>query len=275
MSEQPADPKGRFSDRVDDYVRYRPGYPDALIEALRRRIGLSPQWVIADIGSGTGISSRLFVRLGCTVYGVEPNAAMRRAAEVRLSAHANFHSLDAQAEATTLLAAGVDLVCAGQAFHWFEAEPARLEFERILRPPRYAALFWNTRDTELDVLHRSYEDLLQRYAVDYRAVDHRRVSGEAFDRFFLGGHQSYSFPNAQTLDWEGLQGRLFSCSYMPAVDQPGAEPMLKDLRSLFQQHQRNGRVRIAYRTELHVGLIAPAADTRIRRGKHVNPCSRA
>src|SRR5262249_16727126 len=126
------DPTSRFSDRVANYVAYRPGYPDALVDALRREVGLSATSTVADSGSGTGISTELPLRIGCVVYAVEPNATMRQAAEARFSTDKRFHSVAARAESTTLENASVDAITAGQAFHWFDRENTRHEFARIL-----------------------------------------------------------------------------------------------------------------------------------------------
>src|SRR5579884_1615786 len=139
------DPTGRFSGRAEDYARSRPRYPDAVLDALRRDIGLSPQTIVADIGSGTGILTEMFLRNGNVVYGVEPNPDMRRAAEQLLAGYHRFHSINGTAEQTTLPAGSIDLVTAAQAFHWFDAAAARREFRRILRPPYIVALLWNDR----------------------------------------------------------------------------------------------------------------------------------
>ena len=118
----------RFNNRVENYIAYRPKYPAAVAEFLRNELGLSAASVVADVGSGTGILSELLLRAGCTVFGVEPNEAMREAAEELLQAYPNFKSVHGTAEATTLDDSSVDFVTAGQAFHWFDIEGARREF---------------------------------------------------------------------------------------------------------------------------------------------------
>ncbi len=129
-----ADAKTRFSSRVENYVRYRPAYPGGVLQCLERECGLTPAWRVADIGSGTGISSKLFLDYGCTVFAVEPNPDMRRAAERLLGSVPGFHSEDGSAEATGIPAGSVDLAIAAQAFHWFDPAGAREEFQRIVRP---------------------------------------------------------------------------------------------------------------------------------------------
>lgn len=247
------DATARFSDRVRDYVRWRPGYPHALLNALEREAGLSERSVVADVGSGTGISSELLLESGCTVFAVEPNADMRMAAEAKLGDHPRFRSVAGTAEATNLPGGRVDLISAGQAFHWFDPKAARAEFTRILRPGGHIALFWNTRDVEATAFLRAYEALLQAFGTDYDAVDHRRVGPEHLKRFFRGPYLTFTFPNEQVLDFDGLKGRLLSSSYTPAPGHPQHAPMLEDLYRIFETHEVAGSVRLLYVTELHVG----------------------
>jgi SAM-dependent methyltransferase len=250
------DPTTRFSDRVAAYVRYRPSYPDALLTALQRELGLSSSSVVADIGSGTGISSELLLRTGCTVFAVEPNADMRKAAEARLENEPRFHSVAARAEATTLGDGGVDAVTAGQAFHWFAAVDARAEFMRILRPGGMTALFWNTRRTDGSPFSSAYERLLRQFGTDYTQVDHRNVDASVLRAFFGGTYQSRVFSNAQVFDFDALRGRLLSSSYAPGPEHPNHAGMLAALRELFEAHHEQGRVRMEYDTELFFGPLA-------------------
>lgn len=253
MSRASSDSTQRFSSRVQDYVRYRPGYPRALLDTLRVEAGLSADSIVADVGSGTGISTELLLRAGCRVFAVEPNDAMRAAAERRLGGEPRFHSVAGTAEATTLPEADVDLIAAGQAFHWFDPRAARAEFTRILRSDGSVALFWNVRNTEATPFLREYEALLQEFGTDYRAVDHRNVGPERLRDFFAGGYRTFSFPNEQVLDFDGLRGRLTSSSYVPGPEHPRREPMLRELKRLFDAHQEDGVVRFVYLAELHLG----------------------
>ncbi len=135
----------RFSNRVNDYARYRPSYPAGLIEILKSNCGLSHDSVIADIGSGTGILSRLFLEYGNTVFGIEPNTGMRLFADKTLWQFNNFLSVPATAEATTLKQSSVDLITAAQSFHWFDRPRARREFARIIKRRGWVVLIWNER----------------------------------------------------------------------------------------------------------------------------------
>jgi SAM-dependent methyltransferase len=245
----------RFSDRVADYARHRPGYPGSVLAEVRRETGLRPDRVVADVGSGTGLSSRLFLEAGHRVVGVEPNAAMRRAAESSLAGWPAFRSVAGTAESTTLAEASVDLVVSAQAFHWFDAEAARGEFARILRPPGWVALIWNTRRPGATSFLREYEGLLVRYGTDYDQVRHDRLEPGLLDVFFGGGHVSRSVPNEQVLDLEGLKGRVLSSSYTPAAGDPARAALLEAVARLFARHERGGRVRLEYDTEIHIGKV--------------------
>jgi len=253
----------RFSDRVADYVRYRPGYPEAVIESLAAEAGLSAQSVVADVGSGTGISAEPFLRLGCAVYAVEPNTEMHRAAEERLGVYPRFVSVPGTAEATGLPDGSVDFVVSAQAFHWFDRGKARAEFARILRPGGWVVLLWNSRLTDTTPFLRAYEGLLHRFGTDYREVHHRYLGEEAVRSFFVPGRcERRAFPNAQSFGLEGLKGRLLSSSYTPAAGHPNHLPMLEELARLFAEHQEAGRVRFLYDTELYFGrLEEPGAES--------------
>ena len=250
-----SDPTKRFSSRVEDYIRYRPSYPEAILAWLARECGLAPESRIADIGSGTGILARLFLQFGCRVFGVEPNAGMRAGAERQFAGEPRFHSVDARAEATTLPDASVDFVTAGQSFHWFDPAAARTEFRRILEPGGWVVLIWNERLVTPGFL-TEYEDLVQRLSTDYGRVDHRQIGDEAISRFF--GHQQWrvaSFPNHQDFDWEGLRGRLLSSSYAPLPGSPKYAPMMEELGAIFARHQQGGGVRVVYETKMYAGQI--------------------
>ncbi|NJN64258.1 MAG: class I SAM-dependent methyltransferase [Acidobacteria bacterium] len=253
MKEGHPDPTRRFTDRVEHYVRYRPTYPDGVIAVLRDAIGLDPRHVIADIGSGTGISAELFLRHGHTVVGVEPNDAMRAASERHLAAYERFRAVAGTAEDTTLDAASVDHVVAAQAFHWFDACRAQVEFARIRRAGGRVVLIWNTRRTGPEAFLRDYEALLQEHGTDYRDVQHTRLDGARLAAFLGDGYERRVLDYAQMLDLEGVKGRLISSSYTPPPGDPRHEPMMRDAERLFSRHQAGGLVQVAYDTEILIG----------------------
>lgn len=246
-------PEERFSDRVENYIRYRPGYPEAVWHTLRTEAGLNPTSTVADIGSGTGISSMLLLQAGCVVHGVEPNAAMRHAAERILATEPNFKSVAGRADATTLPDSSVDLIVAAQAFHWFNTPETRQEFSRMLKPGGKVALIWNERQVDSTPFLIDYEALLLQYGTDYAAIRHENIDAAALASFYVGPYQSWSFENQQTFDFEGLKGRLLSCSYAPAPEHPQHEAMLTELRQIFERHQDKGEVAFRYVTRLNIG----------------------
>jgi SAM-dependent methyltransferase len=264
MPDAQPDSTHRFSDRVENYVRYRPGYPPEVIDVLARETGLAPDAEVADVGSGTGISSELFLRNGNTVFGVEPNAGMREAAERLLAAYPRFHSVPARAEATTLRDSSVDYVTAGQAFHWFDPQLARAEFARILRPDGWTVLLWNARRLDSTPFLREYEALLERYGTDYRQVRHQNLDVQRLRVLFDGelgnAFQLRKLYNQQRFDFDGLRGRLLSSSYTPTASHPGYAPMLRELRRIFDEHAGGGvdgaSVAIEYDTEIYFGHLA-------------------
>jgi len=249
-----ADAKQRFSSRVADYVRYRPSYPSALLELLRAECALRSGHVIADIGSGTGFLSELFLKNGNRVYGVEPNRDMRQAGEEYLASYDGFSSIEGSAEATTLDDASVNFVTAGQSFHWFEPNVARREFARILKSDGWMVIAWNDRRMEEAPFTRDYENILERFGVDYKKVKESYPEAERIRGFFSTFSQK-DLPNHQTLDWESLCGRMRSSSFSPTEGHPNYAPMTEQLRKLFAAHQQQNQVRMDYFTRIYYGHL--------------------
>lgn len=246
----------RFSSRVENYIKYRPHYPAAVIEVLRDDCQLTPSSRIADIGSGTGNLAELFLRNGNPVFAVEPNREMREAGERLMAKQPNFHSVAGRAEATTLADRSVDFVVSGQAFHWFERQQAAAEFRRILQSPGWVVLVWNKRDTAATPFMKAYEQLVGHYATDYAKVSHEQMNGAVLADFFgARGYTSKSFQNLQLFDYEGLRGRLLSSSYTPEPGHPDYEPMLAELAKLYNAHQSNNSVSLEYKTRMYYGRL--------------------
>lgn len=242
----------RFTDRVENYVKYRPGYPAEVIAFFERRCGITNGSVIADIGSGTGISAKIFLEHGCVVYGVEPNDAMRSAAEEFLQGYENFHSINATAEATSLKDGSVDLVIAAQAFHWFDPDRTRAEFKRILKPGGYTALIWNERQTGSSDFLKEYEELHLKYGRDYKEVRHDRINDGVLRDFFQQDFERTAFQNHQTLDLNGLKGRVFSSSYMPNSGDETYPAVEKEIERHFAKYAEQGKIKVFYDTNIYI-----------------------
>jgi SAM-dependent methyltransferase len=249
-----ADPKQRFSDRVADYVRYRPSYPSALLDLLRTECSLRPGHVIADIGSGTGFLSELFLKNGNRVYGIEPNEAMRRAGEEYLASYDGFSSIEGSAEATTLDDSSIDFVTAGQSFHWFEPDSARREFVRILKSGGWMVIAWNDRRMDEAPFTRAYENLLDRFGIDYKQVKDSYPEADRIT-YFLSTFSQRDLPNFQIFDWDSLRGRLRSSSFTPTEGHANYAPMMDELRNLFDAYQQDGQVRMDYFTRIYFGHL--------------------
>ncbi len=249
------DPTTRFSNRVQDYVRYRPGYPPGIIPFLQQTVGLNPSRVVADIGSGTGILTRLVLEQGNRVFGVEPNGPMREAALQYLKDFGNFISVDGKAEQTGLESGSVDLMLSGQAFHWFDPVRSQAEFRRIARPGAHAVLIWNER-LEEGPFHAAYNELLLNYATDYQRVNHKNIRHADLEKFFSPFRmESAAFDNAQDLGLEEFMGRVFSSSYMPTRSDPSFPALSSEIQGIYDRFAGPGGVRICYRTMLFYGLV--------------------
>jgi SAM-dependent methyltransferase len=248
-------PTERFSDRVDNYVRYRPGYPPGVMEVLRVECGLRPEHVIAEVASGTGIFTRLLLENGNRVFAIEPNAAMRAASRQLQEAFpnlvpANLVPTIGTAEETTLPASSVDFVMAAQAAHWFHPQQARTEFERVLKPNGWCVLIWNERRTEGNPFLAAYEQLLHTYCAEYKETRHGKTARVAHEFFSGAQYQERILKYEQEFDFEGLAGRLLSSSYCPLQQDPRHAPMMRELERIFQDHARQNTVRIDYDTRI-------------------------
>ena len=256
MPQSVRDPKSRFSDRVEDYIKYRPRYQREVLEALQEACGLRPSHVIADIGCGTGFSAEPFLQNGNRVIGIEPNREMREAGEAYLAAYPNFEMRAGSAESTGLQSHSVDVVLAGQAFHWFPLAETRAEFARILKPEGWVVLIWHDRSPDATPFLRAYESFLKRHATDYNEVMHRAVANpDVLGKFFAPQPvKLISLQAGQRFDFDGLRGRLLSSSYVPREGER-AEAMLAELPALFSTYAEEGVVVFQYETKIYYGHL--------------------
>jgi SAM-dependent methyltransferase len=249
------DPTKRFSNRVDNYLKYRPRYPREIIPLLNKECGLTADSIIADIGSGTGFLTELFLQNGNRVIGVEPNAEMRAAGEQHLAPYSNFTSIAGTAENTSLSEASLDFVTAGQAFHWFNRVKARVEFARILKPNGWVVVVWNGYNPERTALLKGYHEVLLRYGTDYRDV-RREIEDTQIDKFFsANAYKVARFSFRQSFDFEAFKGRALSASYVPQAGEPNYEPLVKQLREVFEANEDDGKVTFDYDSEVYYGRL--------------------
>lgn len=245
----------RFSKKVEDYILYRPHYPAAMYDFLFEKGFLKEEDVVADLGSGTGISSIGFLKRGCKVYGVEPNDAMREAAERMFEDNPGFISINGTGEQSHITNQESQIIFVGQAFHWFDQTRARIEFQRILKPGGLVVLAWNDRKANVPFLD-AYEALLQTHGTDYNEVNHRNTEASGFESFFKSGtFNKVVFDNPYYYDYRALEGRLLSCSYIPERGDVGFEPMMQELKRIFEKYQSNGKVPFGYDTRVYYGQV--------------------
>lgn len=240
----------RFSDRVEDYIKYRPQYPNQIIDILKDKIGLEKEHTIADIGSGTGISSEPFLKNGNKVFAVEPNTEMKEAAELIYSENSNFISIEGSAEITNLKTGSIDIIFCGQAFHWFNKTDTKIEFNRILNQSEHIILAWNVRD-EKDILQKEYEQILRQNIPEYKEVTHKNISDKEINEFLEPKQFHFSsIENFQEFDLEGLKGRLKSSSYCPKEGLT-YDRLMNEIETLFYKFVHNGFIRFQYETKMY------------------------
>ncbi|MGA2355546.1 MAG: class I SAM-dependent methyltransferase [Terriglobales bacterium] len=248
-------PTARFSDRVENYIRYRPGYPPEVLELLRAECGLRPSHMVADIASGTGMFTRLLLENGNSVFAVEPNAEMRGSGVQQLESYKRLVAVAGTAEETTLVSASVDFVTAAQAAHWFDLPRARAEFVRILRPRGWCVLIWNERLTSSTAFLLDYEKLLLTYGTDYEEVRHEKTTAMIHEFFAPAPCEERIFSLRQQFDYEGAAGRLLSSSYAPLAGHPNYAPMMQELQRIFRTHSVEGKVEFEYKTRVYYGHL--------------------
>lgn len=243
----------RFSNRVADYIRYRPTYPVEIIQQLEQAVGLNPMFAVADIGSGTGLSAQRFVEAGNLVYGVEPNFEMREASRTFFQGNRNFKAIDGTAEQTTLVTKSIDLIFCGQAYHWFDFEQTKLEFDRILKPKGVIVLAWNERSTS-DPLQQEYEQMMRDLIPEYSKVTQKNIDTDNIAAFLAPRPlEIISLTNQQVFNLEELKGRLLSSSYAPKEGELNYQEVMQALEQIFEKYQENGKVVFRYDTLLYVG----------------------
>lgn len=253
----------RFSRRVDNYMQYRPRYPQAIVNLLQTECDLTDAHVVADIGSGTGILSELFLKNGNAVFGIEPDPDMRAGGEHYLRAYLRFTSIDASAEATTLADHSVDFVTAAQAFHWFNHTQTKKEFARILVQRGWAVVVWNVhRITETPFLI-ALEKFWQKdftgqrtQPLESNSAAFRRARPEYLTTFFAPhGFKEQVFDNPLVCDWNGLKGRVLSNRLALEGEDPRFKIMLDELKAIFEAHQVDGTVTIEQDTYVFYGQL--------------------
>ena len=247
----------RFSGKAEIYKKFRPSYPKELFDYLYSQAGFRKESVIADIGAGTGIFTRLLLERGSTVYAVEPNGDMRGTAEQDLAEYKKLKLIDAPAEKTGLADASVDFITVAQAFHWFDRDLFKSECQRILKPGGKVVLVWNERDYESEIVKKDY-DIRKKYAADNKGIG--RYGGFRHDylNFFADGIYEYkTFNNDLQFDKESFTGRNLSASYAPREekDPEKYQGLVRELGEFFDEYSVNGILNYPHYTQSFAGNI--------------------
>lgn len=243
-----------FTGRVEEFAKYRPGYPEQIINLLENKIGFDQSKDLADVGCGTGRLSRLFLNNGNLVFGVEPNKEMRSMAEKLLNKFINFICIDGTAETTKLATNSVDVIVVGQAFHWFDLKKAKKEFKRILRKEGYVVIVWNER-TDNSQLMKAINNVLLSLNQEHEEAEKNLVDKKLLNAFFgVEKVGTGTFPNFQLLDLPGLKGRIHSISYVP---ESGTENkrVMGEIKDVFEKFNNGGQVKIEYTTRVFYGKL--------------------
>jgi len=246
----------RFLGRTRDYSDYRPEYPKELFHYLVDELGLKASDAVADIGSGTGKFTRHLVEIVNVVYGVEPNDEMRMEAEKRLGTHSHFKSVAGKAEATGLPPRSIDVVTVAQAFHWFDSDTAKTEFQRILKPKGTVILIWYDR-TVSTPFEKAYEVLVTNFGMDYGKVNlHGYLRSRSPESFFAPTlARTFELAVTHWLDLHGMLGRLRSSSFL-RTDHGGLDQKLETAaNSLFRRYAKKGVVQYGYNLFVYSGEL--------------------
>ncbi len=244
----------RFSDRVDNYTKYRPSYPNALIEYINNRFEIYKKNIIVDIGSGTGKLSELLIPISKQIVAVEPNDKMRSAAESKLTKYNNYKSVNGTVENTTLKDRSIDLITIAQAFHWFNIDKAKKEFQRILKSDGSVLIIANMRLFNTPFL-QEYEKALNELIPEYKEVNHYRINSDVVKSFYNSNYEQKVFQYNQTFDWCGILGRLSSSSYTPKKDTKEYIRLGNRIKEIFIRYSKEGKVVFNYESIVLSGKI--------------------
>lgn len=249
----------RFDGKALEYDRFRERYsPGFVLPILRTMCGLTPEWIVADVGAGTGMLSDVFLANGNRILAVEPNPEMR---ELCQRIHQNEHRLmasDGTAEATGLASSSIDLVTAGRAMHWFERDKAFGEFRRILKPDGWVAIIAYGRTEHGRVESLEFEKVLREFSDGHADTHAGYEVYRNLDVYLPHDFYHEEILGTMTLDWESLLGMSLSLSHSPNVDQPRYHAFERSLRFFFDRFSREGHLELQTRYWINIGRFAPA-----------------
>jgi len=258
----------RFTGKAEIYATYRPSYPTPLLDlimkqATERQLSID-ECVVADIGAGTGKFTALLLEKGFNVIAVEPNQDMlTQLNKLKLQYPDKLSIQSASAEQTGLAKSSVDIIVCAQAFHWFDAKKAKVEWKSILKEEGQVFLIWNQRHIDGSTFMKQYEQLfldldgakhVEQYNL-YRNVGHQYMSVEQLSSFFGQRPELFQMEYEQKLDEKGLIGRIVSSSYALNEGDEGYDIFLEQIKQLFSRNEQDGYVSMLYETDCYFGMI--------------------
>lgn len=246
--------EGDFTGKGELYYKYRPTYPKEIVKLLSNKYGFSRDMIVADMGCGTGALSTLFLNNGNKVICVEPNKDMLSTARKLLSKYKNVTFVNEKAESTNLNENSVDVIIAGQSFHWFNEEKAKFEFVRIIRSTNLAVLIWNDRDMT-DPFTYKYEMFIREFSKGYHGTGSTAISPERIYRLLNYNYEYYELDNFQKLNLNGLIGRYLSVTYSLKQEDSEYDKAISRLRALYNSNQENEEIKLKYITKIFIGRI--------------------
>lgn len=242
----------RFTNRSDNYVKYRPDYPPEIIELLQKEIHLDEFKDVADVGSGTGMFSRLFAKNGNITFGVEPNDEMRLKAEKSLGKYLNFISINGTAEFTNLADSSVDIVTAADAIHWFDMFKAKSEFSRILRDDGYCVIVYHITKNNTPFM-KEFNKLIKLLKKAEKSDDEKFE--KSVEKFFGPKKAKVKTLNStHEMSFAELKGLVLSYAIMPE-DGELHKKTLKELKNIFDRNNLSGSVSMEYKIKILIGKI--------------------
>lgn len=246
----------KFSGKATHYDYARPAYAESLLNTLYSDYGFSPQSVIADIGSGTGIFTEQLLKRGNKVYGVEPNTDMRKAGEERLKGYQNFVSVNGDAANTKLLNTSIDIITVAQALHWFPLEEFSKECKRILKPNGQVVIVYNQRCN--DFINKDVDAVVARYC-DIRNAStgaaYIELKRKRINELYNGKFIEICKSNSLLMDKNKFLSYWLSRSYAPREGDVNYKLFVNDIVSVFDKYAKDGLITLKQESMAYIGKV--------------------
>jgi ubiquinone/menaquinone biosynthesis C-methylase UbiE len=249
------DTSSLYDNRVEYYLKYRPGYPDQYVSDLIKLKILQKSDVIVDMGCGTGLLAEIFLRNRNKVIGIEPNLEMRQAAENYLKKYLpiSFKCLNGKAESSTLDPISVNHIVCGESFHWFETHSAIKEFQRILIPNGYLMIFsnWEYKNTDFA---KQFNLIIQKHQFESNVKPPPKIEWNQI--FHNGKYEKIQYPMRKEMNFEQILGYALSLSRTPLPGDKAYEFFKNELKNAFNRFEKNTKILFEFKTKLKFGKLS-------------------